>query len=337
MNEVTLNYEEYLAFTGWSESSYTKVGQEERIAKLNKMGIRVESVAGKGKKTKYTIIIPLAFWQMLVVQSVSFSEVGADYLNGLIEGKSTVEAGLTSIIKFDSEVYDELAAKYGKDLESVKTTCKRIRAFLHECDYINSNPNTRRKSHRVKKSFHTKEWVTDTEAGSYDGLARGHWKEFFKQKMSMFQEIEPTAKTLPSNLFGEEIRKLYSFGMADMLDVHYYRVAKETVVEENLLLDIQFVRSAFLESRNLTEVLDELTRRQQQYKIDKKARVEQAKAASQKYAEEQRLSKEEREAIKKQLHLIKLQRESKTPPATKEQMERIQEAVRSIGNNFSEA
>lgn len=331
MDTVTLDHEQYLNFTGWSGSTYAKKGQAERIDKLCKMGVRVDSVSGKGKKAEYTIIIPSAFWKLLIIQKVSFSEVGANYLDILIEGKGVIKTLQDSIIKFDSEIHDELASKYSKDLESVKTTCKRIKAFLNEYDYINGNLAARRKSHRVKKPFLlTKEWVTDAEALRYDHLARGHWRTFFKKKLSMYQEIESTATSLPSSIFSGEITKLYSFGMSELLGVSYYRVAKETVVEENLLSDIQFVRTAFLESRNLIEVLNELTVKQEQYKMNKKLRIEKAKAATRNETEKQKLSKEKRVAIKKQLHLIELERESSNPPTTKEQIEQIEKAVRSI-------
>ncbi|MFZ3591507.1 hypothetical protein ACOI1C_20335 [Bacillus sp. DJP31] len=326
MDTVTLDYKQYLAFTSWSEANYKNKTQTDKVTKLTNMGVQVVATLGRGKKAEYIITIPAGFWRMLLIKSMSYTEVGADYIDFLIEGRDVLNTEEGPIVRFDSEIYPELAAKHNVEVESVKTTCIRVRNFLKEHGYIRTATVDGMKTHRVKKSFLTKEWVTGTEALQFDQAARNHWIRYYREKLSLYKDIDPTATMLPMNVFGVEIRQIYSFGMKDKLDVYYYRVAKKTVVTDNMTADINYAHLSFLETRNLAEVLNELSRRQKLYRTQKKHRDEQ-KVAANEQAQAKKLSKEEREAIHKQMFVIEVQREINWTPPTKEQEERLMLAI----------
>lgn len=334
MDTVTLNYEEYLLFTGWGEYTYANNTMTGRLKRLTKMGVHVVSSKGRAKKAEYILEIPKGFWRMLLIKSMWYTEVGADYISYLIDGRNVLKVNKGNIVLFDTEIYLELAEKHGATFESVKSTCIRIRNYLMELEYIRTDSHI--KSHRVKESFLTNEWLISDDALHYDQSARDHWTAFIYKLLTMYQKINPTATALPMNIFGEKVHQFYSFGMAEKLDVNYYQVAKKTIVTDSMIDDIEHSRLVFLKTKNLSLVKEELFSRQRLYKEEKKNKDIQRKEEVKKHELEQKLTNDEWKEIKKQLFIIEGQNENKCPPRTVVQEEHSKRIMDELFGLFDE-
>lgn len=322
MDKVTLDYRGYLLFTGWSERHCAKQTQNDRKAKLVSMGVHVVTTAGRGKKASYEIEIPSEFWSMLLIPTVKYSDIGAAYIDILVEGKDKLHMGDVAIVRFATEIYEELAEDYEAKLEAVKATCKRVRAYLIEYDYIQTDQPHSDKTHRIKQQKDD-DWAVGQVAIEYDERARSIWYNFFQEKLSLYQEINATATAVPLHIIGKELRELYSFGMKEQLGVAYYRVARKTHISGELTSDIAFVRHLFLETLNLTLVKEELAGRQASHKIKKELN----KKALELTEDKEKLSKEDIEAERQAMKVVSLRRETQWRPPTEEQKERIMRAV----------
>lgn len=310
MEKVTLNHEQFLHFTGWSEKHATKKTQAERIAKLESMGMEQILLEGRGKKATYSFMVPSGFWRMLIIQNMSYSAVGADYIDYLINGQDVLNTDHGILVKFSVEIHDELAQKHGLEVESVKKTCQRIKSYLNGHDYIGTDMDST-KTHRVRVGD---TWITDTKAIDYDQKARDIWKSYFESRLRAYQEIDPTATKLPLDEFREEISQKYRFEMKEELGVDYYRVAKKHKVTDRLTNDINYVRWAFMQSMNLSVVLEELNRRQAIYREEKEARNTPAPTPKPSL-----LTAKEREALQKKTEAIQFFQEHPAPKLSEEE------------------
>lgn len=322
MDKVTLDYKSYLSFVEWSERHCEKRTQNERKAKLVSMGVHVVTATGRGKKASYEIEIPSEFWSMLLIPTVRYSDIGAAYIDILVKGKDKLHMDDAAIVRFATEIYEELARDYEAKLEAVKATCKRIRAYLIEYGYIQTDQPHYDKTHRVKQ-HQDDGWAVGQVAIEYDERARSIWYNFFREKLSMYQEINSTAIEVPLYIIGKELRELYSFGMKEQLGVAYYRVARKTHISGELTSDIAFVRHLFLQTLNLTLVKEELAVRQTSHKTKKKLN----KKALELTDNKEKLSKEDIEAERQAMKVLALRKETQWRPSTEEQKERLKKAV----------
>lgn len=274
MNQVTLNHEQFCSFVRWSSDHALNQIVGDRLDKLKDMGMKDVITQGRGKKATYTFMIPSGFWRLVLIPSMSYREWGAEYLNILIEGKDVHKTEEGILVKFSSEIMQELAEIYKQDYESVKTTCRRIRDTLTENGYIKTDAPNIDKSHRVK-SKNSGEWITGAHALMKDAEARAEWKKFFNRVLAHYQLIKPDATTVPNYLFAAEASRIYRSEMARWLDVSYYRVAKRTFVSNNLEADINYAKLTFLETLDMGIVRNELEHRQEHYKRELAERKEQ--------------------------------------------------------------
>ncbi|MFD5021086.1 hypothetical protein ACFWMP_19445 [Paenibacillus sp. NPDC058367] len=332
MDTVTLNHEQYLSFTGWSESHCMKQIASARRQKLEDMGAEVVTVDGKGKSAIYTVRIPAGFYRMLLVDVMRYSPVGAEYIDMIMSDRDIVHCSEGSHVKFSVELYTELAAMYGLEYKAVEATCTRIRNFLYDNGYIASDSPT--KTHRVKRSKlyvdkFIDEWVIGDEAVAYDQKARDIWTSFFKQKLHAYHEIDPDANSIPQKLIAREMKQLYSFGMKDKLNVEYYRVAKKTQTTEALLADINYAQDTFLKTLDLRAVHSVLRHRQSDYRKRKQEQREQVQKNKTEF-EATQPTKKELEDLRQRMKLIELQQESYCPPATKEQQQRLASIINDL-------
>lgn len=299
MDRVTLTHEQFLSFTGWSEKHTLKKIQADRIRKLENMGMQSVTSEGRGMKANYSFSIPAGFWRMLLLKSsMAYTEIGVDYINHLIEGKDMMNTEEGILVRFNSEIYNELSEKYNAEYKGVEATCTRIRNYLMENDYIRTDSLDAPKSHRVKTEG---SWVTGTQAIMYDQEARSIWTNFFRNQLALYQELHPEATQVPSYVYSAEAKRMYQSDIARWLEVDYYRVAKLTLVTDNMIADINYGRMAFLETHDLTEVRMELSRRQEHYRAQKQRREEQKNII----AEREKAaipSIEERKAIREQMN-----------------------------------
>ncbi|NSL68291.1 hypothetical protein [Bacillus toyonensis] len=302
MDKITLTHEQYLSFTGWSERHALKQTVTDRIDRLTKMGMQEVTTNGRGKNATYTFIIPSEFWRLLLIPFMSYTAVGADYINYLLEGKDVLNTQEGIIVRFSTEIIQELAEIHNVDIEAVKTTCRRIRKHLTDCSYIRLDMPESVKSHRVKET-RDGGWMTGEKAFKYDQQARVHWTHFFHTKLAQYQEIEPTATKVPMYIFGAEAKRIYQVDMARWLEVEYYRVAKRTYITDNLTNDINYARQVFLETCNLSQVREELAHRQEQYKLEKLRRDEQ-KQLEKRQQEELAPSREEKKEIRERINEV---------------------------------
>ncbi|MCD4646905.1 hypothetical protein AR454_07745 [Bacillus mycoides] len=326
MDIVTLTHEQYLNFTGWSENHALKQTVQNRIDKLKKMGMQEITYLGRGKKTIYTFTIPSGFWRMLLIPTMSYTIVGADYINHLIEGKDIINKKKGILVRFSSEIIQELAEIHGVGAATVKTICGRIRKHLKACSYIRLDMPESIKSHRVKRT-RGDDWITGDDAFQYDQQARIRWTSFFRSKLAQYQQIEPTATKIPMYIFGAEAKRIYQADMARWLGVEYYRVAKPAYVTDNMTNDINYARQTFLVTHNLSQVKEELSSRQKQYQIEKQSRDEQNEL---KKRQDEALtpSKEERKEIQKRLDTIGKSSEVTTKMRTPQEQEELNKLMR---------
>ncbi|TKH20278.1 hypothetical protein FC697_18505 [Bacillus wiedmannii] len=307
MNQVTLTHKQFLNFTGWSEPHALKKTVTERMAKLTKMGMQEVTTNGKGKKANYTFFIPSEFWNLLLTPSMSYTAVGANYIKYLVEGRDVFETQEGTIVKFHSEITQELAETHNMGIEAVKTTCRRIRKHLIDCSYIRTDIDNRQKSHRVKKTSDGN-WITGEDAFNYDQQARTHWTNFFRSNLAKYQKLEPEATKVPWYLLRDKATKLYRVDIARWLEVEYYRVTRRAYITDNIKNDINYARQAFLDTYNLAQVREELARRQNLYELEKQHRDEQKRLEKQQ--EKTSIpSKEERQKIKEMFNKVAVNEE----------------------------
>jgi hypothetical protein len=266
MDKVTLNHQQFCSFTGWSEKHALKQVAADRVKKLEKMGMQSVTMDGKGKKATFTFMIPSGFWRMSLIPSMSYSEWGADYLNSLIESRDIQNTDAGVLVRFSSEIYQELCEKHDAEYKAVEATCGRIRTYLAEHGYIKQGDSMDSKSHRVRDKK-TGDWVTGKRALVYDQQARDLWRNFFQSKLSQYQLIKPDATTVPFKLIASELSVMYRFTMARWMDVGFYRVAKRTLPTDNMTADINYMRLIFLDTLDMDMVREEIARRQAHYKM----------------------------------------------------------------------
>lgn len=332
MDTVTLNHEQYLSFTGWTNGHCLKQTSSARKQRLEDMGAEVVNVDGKGRGANYTICIHSGFYRMSLIDGMRYSPVGAEYIEMIMSDRDIMHCSDGSYVKFNVELYTELAFRHGVEFKAAETTCTRIRNFLHENGYIASSSLT--KTHRVKRSKlvgdkFIDEWVIGKEAVAYDQKARDIWTTFYRQKLMAYREIDPNANSIPHKLIAYEMKQLYSFGMKEKLDVEYYRVAKKTQTTEMLLNDINYIRDTFLSSLDLRAVLSELLVRQSEFRKHNQEQKEQVlKRKSE--IEASQLTKEELEELRQRMKIIELEQESNCPPATEEQQQRLASIINEL-------
>ncbi|WP_040205127.1 hypothetical protein [Neobacillus jeddahensis] len=299
MNQVTLNHEQFCSFVKWSTDHALNQIVGDRVDKLRDMGMLEVTTQGRGKKATYTFMIPARFWSLILIPSMSYREWGEEYLKILVESRDVYNNGDGILVKFTSEITQELAEKYNQDYESVKSTIRRIRDSLKENCYIWMDDPNCAKSHRVKGK-NTGEWMTGTYAIKKDAEARSEWKKFFDRILAHYQLINPDANTVPNYLFAAEASRIYRSDMARWLNVEYYRVAKRTYVTDNLTADIKFAKFTFLETLDMGIVRKELLRRQEHYRsllAESKKQEERRKE----WEKAQMPSLEERKVLQKQI------------------------------------
>ncbi|GIQ69011.1 hypothetical protein DUZ99_16560 [Xylanibacillus composti] len=338
MDNVTLNHEQFLSFTGWSESHCMKQTVRSRLQKLQNMGVKDVKITGMGKRAEYTLSIPAGFWYMLLINGMSYSPIGAEYIDCIINGRDLVNTAKGTFVKFTNELYMELAQRHEAEYKAVEATCTRIRNSLREHGYIT---DSHMKTHRVKRvklieGKFVNEWVADDEAIVYDQRARAVWTSFFQKKLNAYRKINPEAESVPIYLIAQEVRKVYSFEMAEQLGVEYYRVAKKTEATANLHADISFARNTFLQARDLQAVRKELLLLQQAHRSSTQQLKEHEEHAKAELKAHQP-SKEALKELQQQMFVAEVQNESMAPPITEEerkQMEALLDEL--IPNNENE-
>lgn len=300
MDKVTLTHEEYLSFTGWKNQYALKRTQKERMAKLKKMGMQEIKIEGKGTKSTYTFTIPTEFWGMLLIQNMTYSQIGADYINCFVKGNDVQKIGRVPLVKLGIEIIQEFAEKHGIEYKTAETTCVKIKKYLMEHDYLSVDEST--KSHRVKEKY-SDEWVTGTRASSYDQEARRIWARVFNRYLTLYKNIDPEATSVPNFIMATEARKMYRMDMARFLNVDYYRIVKRTIPTNKLLNDINYARFTFLQTHNLEQIRLELKERQEQYQANKKEDEEKEMTLN-RLKKQELPSKEERESIIRKINLL---------------------------------
>ncbi|WP_456273835.1 hypothetical protein [Bacillus sp. AK031] len=331
MDKVTLNYEQLLAFAKWSHNYAKKLKPERKKELLEGLGMLDVMVFGIGKKATFTFTIPSWFWRMALIPSMEYREWGVDYINSLLEDKDILNTDYGVLVLFSTEIYEALAKKHKVDTETVKTTCTRIRAYLLKRDYIRYGGPQDLKSHRVKRKTEWG-WQMGPNAIIYDTKARKIWKDFFRMQNNLYRKYNPKAEKAPAYVYAHEARMLYQRNMSLALQVDYYRVAKRTITNDNLLADINYARQTFLETLDMNHVRKEIDSRQDEYIAEKERRD----AAHKRILEEMRKqmpSREERKAVREKLKKIasstSFQQRNMTQ-AEREELERLMEKVLDI-------
>ncbi|WP_110067099.1 hypothetical protein [Cytobacillus oceanisediminis] len=328
MDKVTLNYEQLRAFTEWGVATARKKNPMAKKKHLESMGMQDVEVVGKGTRATFTFTIPPGFWRMVLIPSMDYREWGVDYINILIEDGDILNTSDGILVLFATEIYETLAKKHQVDKETVKTTCTRLRGYLLKRDYIRNGGPQDLKSHRVKRKTEWG-WQKGPNAVMYDTRARKVWKDFFHRQNDLYRTYNPQAEKAPAYIYAQEARELYQKNMTFFLQVDYYRVAKRTITNDNLLADINYARSTFLETLDMGIVRKEIAKRQEEYMAEKERRD----SAHKRYLEEiktQMPSRDERKAIRDELKKIasstSFQQRNMTQ-AQREELDRVMEEI----------
>jgi hypothetical protein len=298
MDAVTLNHDQFCSFVGWSSSYTLNQAQKDRLTKLKDLGMQSISIIGRGKKANYSFLIPAGFWKMSLIPSMAYKEWGADYLNYLIEGKDIHNTDEGILVKFNSEIYEELAEKHNVEYKAVEATCGRIRTYLSAHGYIITKPANGVKTHRVKDQ--DREWITGPLAVQKDLEARNIWSQFFNTELARYKLIKPEATIVPKYLISAKASMMLKSDIARWLEVSYYRVSKRTHITDNMVADINYAQRTFLETLNMGIVIEEIACRQEHYR----AIIAELKAQEERRKElehSQEPSIEEQRAIRKQM------------------------------------
>lgn len=324
MDVVTLNHEQFLAFTGWSHNHCLKQTTASRLNKLESMGTIPLQVTGRGCTASYTFRIPPSFWPMLLVDEMRFNAVGASYIEAILNGQDLVSTQLGSYVRFNCELYEELASAFSANYEAVKATCTRIRSFLHRYGYIYTNKSST--SHRVKEKAEGP-WMNGEEAVLYDRRARQSWRSFNQAKLKIYrQRVDATAEFVPDKLIKQDIKHHSRIAIKEQLKIEHYRVVKRTETSPILLEDINWAREAFLSSLNLSMVRAGLLERQDTHRKNKQRQDVINKLYTAHY-QSQQPTKEQLSQIQQLMRMAEIKLERPSIPVTEEQQQRLSQAI----------
>lgn len=324
MDVITLNHEQFLAFTGWSHNHCLKQTTAKRFKKLESMGTIPLEVTGRGCKASYTLNIPPSFWSMLLVDEMRFNAVGAAYIEALLNGRDLVSTKLGNYVRFNCELYEELASAHSVNYEAVKAACTRIRSFLHRYGYIFTSHSS--KSHRVKEKAEGP-WTNGEAAVFYDQWARQSWRSFSKAKLNSYRQgVDATADHVPTKLIAPDIRHHYRIVIKEQLKIEHYRVVKRTEANPILIEDINWAREAFLSSLNLSMVRAGLNERQNTHR-ENKQRQEEISRLYVAHHQSQQPTEVQLSRMQQLMRIAEIKLDRPSIPVTEEQQQILSQAI----------
>lgn len=292
MKKVTLNNLEIQLFINMNEAQISKKGRQEVINKLTTMGMKNIEIEGRGKNATYTFDFPERFGELLMLPKQrlpQYSMIEIECIDLLIKGNER-----DNLVLFLDELIREIATKHGAEYEAVKTKFRRVKSHLLDCGLILPS----KKSHRVKVDD---KWVTGKRALNLNDEIKNIWKKTYRRQLAQYQQLFPNAERVPKWMFRSENQQLALSSIPRWFSVDCYKVAKGYVVDERLLSDIQYANDAILQTFNLNEVRNEISRRQKKYK-EEKAADDEVLAEMEKRNQEEEPSKADRKKILEQVN-----------------------------------
>jgi hypothetical protein len=262
MDTVELNFNQVLSFVGWSENNYDKYGWKGLKKKLEDIGMNdVDKFGDKGKKATYTFIIPTTFWGMLMVGR--YSPECTDCFIAIINGNVTTDG----VVLFDKQLVEKIAAKHGKEIDAVNSTFKRIKKHLNDCGLIREGD----RFHRVKFKEDGK-WIDGKLAHMKNNEARDLWKRFYNNCLEIYRQTVPNAIFVPGSLL-DSFKVPYYDKMKRLMNVYAYKTVSTIVVSNRLKEDINWARTTFLNTMDMSLVRTEIEKRQSEYRQENTASV----------------------------------------------------------------
>jgi hypothetical protein len=274
---VLLNGIETYKLLGWGKKHFLNQIVPNRKAALEKLGIKVLSIEGDGLKAQYELNIPNAFWNHLTIRKMEMNEVTVRYLEWLRTNDLLMdtESG-NQIILFEREIADIFAEELGIEMETARTTIKRIKSKLMKNDYLYEDE--RRKMHRFKRKKN-ENWITGDEAVHFHLRARALWNRFYEKHKVLAQRINPAWDEAPHWLISDEKRDFFFKGLPDEMELEggVYRAANLVRTNQEFHDDIAWAKKTFLETKDMEMIRAELDARQAGYREEKAKRAREIK------------------------------------------------------------
>jgi hypothetical protein len=270
--QVILNGTETYKLIGWSQKHFLKQTKPVRKEAIEKLGIEVLSDEGRGLKSQYELIIPNSFWNHLTIPKMENNEVTTKYLEWLRTNDLLMDTNSKDqIILFEREIADMFAVEFGIEMETARTTIKRIKKALMNNDYLYEDE--RRKMHRFKRKKN-ENWITGDEAIHLHLRARTLWNRFYEKYKVLAQRINPAWDEAPHWLISDEKRAFFFKGLPDEMELEggVYKAAILIRTTQEFHDDIAWAKRAFLETQDMEMIRAELAARQASYHEEKAKR-----------------------------------------------------------------
>ncbi|MGH0775275.1 hypothetical protein ACQVSN_26985 [Bacillus mobilis] len=254
---VTLNKEQLAAFIQWSENSFRKNGQKGIITRLTELGMEDIIVEGRGNKATYTFNVPETYWMMLVVPT-KHSTVGSVQCMQAIMNGNKADDGL---VDFDMNIIDKIAKEQCATFDAIEKTYINIKSHLKEHGYIVPG----KRSHRVKGK-EDGQWFYGGLGKEYHEKARSIWKKFYEQIREQISQVVPNVDDNAVYTMSRPFAKAKMHKMSKELGVYAYTTTRERLVDAKLNQDIEYARTTFLNTLDMSVVRSEINSRQLAYK-----------------------------------------------------------------------
>jgi hypothetical protein len=256
---VSLNYGQVLTFVELKEAYVKKNGTKVINNKLEDMGCSNIAIEGRGKKAVYTFDIPETFWMMLMTNT-KHTDVAVDCMKAIIAG-NTGEDGLA---QFDATLIEKIALKHDTPINTVKNSFEVIKSYLLEHNLIAHG----KKTHRVKKS-EGGPWLTGEMGMLMHDRAKNIWVNFYDRIHALIREVQPDISERALYVLSRPYGKAKLCKMKMDLGIYAYTTVKEIQVNPKMAQDIEYARTRFIETSDMTTIREEIRAKHLDYKQEK--------------------------------------------------------------------
>lgn len=284
-DEITLDYQYFLKFTGWNSSTYKKRTMRSRIDKLKKMGACDIHVKGNGTKAIYNMKLAPMFWPVFLAtcQGIEYNVVAETYLRKLISEGSTEETTRGKIALFSDELYQDITSylnnydnNYGFTHTGVKTKCDRIRTKFKNVGYFNPKDSRLIKTHRAKAD---EGWLRGRVAYTLSESILNKWREFFKDFEQRYLETYPEANVVPPKIKGKAAKDFQLKQLPFELGISHSQPCIEKRLDEVFFEDFRFAEKLFFQTHDLQHVKRAILDRQKRRSLEIQKQEEARKRA----------------------------------------------------------
>ncbi|MES9782046.1 MULTISPECIES: hypothetical protein [Bacillus cereus group] len=169
--------------TKMSNNAVRKIGATRLAPRLEKLGIMVLDVSGRGKSITYDVNLTDTFWSMFMLNIKIDKEANCsiltEYLSMLIQGEGTISTTGGSYVPFVREIAQSLAQHHDIKISEAENFIKRTNAVLDRYEFRYKDPSI--KTYRVIMNG---EWITGEGINRYDSVLKDEWRNFFEERIN---------------------------------------------------------------------------------------------------------------------------------------------------------